>query len=239
MTTATATESETQTVILSAETLNILKNFSGINSNIIVAPGNVLHTMSPVKNVVGKAKIAEDLEVPFGIFDLGELLALVSTFETPEFVFGTNKVTVQEAGGKASDRLVYYYSPINLLTAPKNVGEFESVVQVKIRSAVLENLFKRAAIGKFEDLAIESDDEGNIVLRALEVRNPTSNSVSVVVGKNDTGATFRFLFKIEAIRVIPGTYDVFLAEKMITHWVNTKTDLQYWIAQELNSTYSA
>ncbi len=239
MTTATAIESETQTVILSKETLDILKNFSGINSNIIVEPGNVLHTMSPVKNVVAKAKIAETIEVPFGIFDLGELLALVSTFETPEFVFETNRVTVQEAGGKASDRLVYYYSPSNLLTTPKNVGEFESVVQVKIRSAVLENLFKRAAIGKFEDLAIESDDDGNIVLRALEVRNPTTNSVSVVVGKNDTGATFRFLFKIEAIKVIPGTYDVFLAKKMITHWVNTKTDLQYWIAQELNSTYSA
>jgi len=239
MTTATAVESETQTVTLSPETLEILKNFSGINSNIIVSPGNILHTMSPVKNVVAKAKIAETFEVPFGIFDLGEFLALVSTFDTPEFIFGTNRVTVQEAGGKASDRLVYYYSPTNLLTAPKTVGDFESVIKIKIRSAVLENLFKRAAIGKFEDLAIESDDDGNIVLRALEESNPTTNSVSVVVGKNDTGASFRFLFKIEAIKVIPGTYDVFLAEKMITHWVNTKTDLQYWIAQEISSTYSA
>ncbi len=239
MTTATAVESETQTVVLSSETLNILKNFAGINSNIIVTPGNILHTMSPVKNVVGKAKIAEDLEVPFGIFDLGEFLALVSTFETPEFVFEAKRVTVQEAGGKASDRLVYYYSPTNLLAEPKNLGKFDTVVSIKIRSAVLDNLFKRAAIGKFEDLAIESDDEGNIVLRALDVSNSSTNSVSVVVGKNDTGATFRFLFKIEAIRVIPGTYDVHLAEKMITHWVNTKTDLQYWIAQETASTYSA
>jgi len=239
MPTATATEPKTQTVILSSETLIVLKNFAGINSNIIVEPGNILHTMSPVKNVVGKAKIAEDLKIPFGIFDLGEFLALVSTFETPEFVFEEKRVTVQEAGGKASDRLVYYYSPTNLLTAPKTVGEFESVVSIKIRSAVLDNLFKRAAIGKFEDLAIESDNEGNIVLRALDVSNSSSNSVSVVVGKNDSGATFRFLFKIEAIKVIPGTYDVHLAEQKITHWVNTKTDLQYWIAQETTSTYSA
>ena len=239
MTTATATKSETQTVVLSSETLEVLKNFSGINSNIIVTPGNVLHTMSPVMSIVGKAKIAETFEIPFGIFDLGEFLALVSTFQTPEFTFEELRVTVQEAGAKASDRLVYHYSPTNLLTEPKTVKEFDSVVDFKVRSAVLENLFKRAAIGKFEDLAVESNDDGNIVLRAFNETNPSSNSVSVVVGKNESGATFRFLFKIETIRLIPGTYDVHIAPKMISHWVNTKTDLQYWIAQEKKSTFSA
>ncbi len=243
MTTATAIESETQTVVLSPETLEILKNFSGINSNIIVNPGDILHTMSPVMSIVGKAKVAETFKVSFGIFDLGEFLALVSTFDTPEFVFERNRVTVQEAGGKASDRLVYYYSPANLLTEPKSVKEFKSAVAFKIRSAVLENLFKRAAIGKFEDLAIESNDDGEIVLRALnynkEKPDAATNSVSVVVGKNETGSTFRFLFKIETIRMIPGTYDVHIAPSKISHWVNTKIDLQYWIAQEQNSTYSA
>ena len=239
MTTAPATESETQTIVLSPETLEFLKNFSGINSNIIVKPGNVLHTMSPVMSIVGKAKVAETFEVPFGIFDLGEFLALVSTFQTPEFTFETQRVTVKEAGAKASDRLVYHYSPANLLTEPKSVKEFESVVDFKVRSAVLENLFKRAAIGKFEDLAVESTDDGNILLRAFNESNPSSNSVSVVVGKNDTSATFRILFKIETIRLIPGTYDVHIAPKKISHWVNTKTDLQYWIAQEQKSTYSA
>lgn len=239
MSTATATESKTQTVVLSPETLEILKNFSGINSNIIVKPGNTLHTMSPVMSIVGLATIAETFKVPFGIFDLGEFLALVSTFDTPEFVFETNRVTVQEAGGKSSDRLVYYYSPENLLTAPKVVKDFDAVVTFKVRSAVLDNLFKRAAIGKFEDLAIESTEDGNIVLRALNESNPSSNSVSVVVGTNDTDATFRFLFKIETIKMIPGTYDVHIAPKQISRWVNTKSDLQYWIAQEQKSTYSA
>ena len=239
MTTATATKSETQTVVLSSETLEVLKNFSGINSNFSVTPGNGLNTMGPGMRIVGKAKIAEMFEIPFGIFDLGEFLALVSTFQTPEFTFEELRVTVKEAGAKASDRLVYHYSPTNLLTEPKTVKEFDSVVDFKVRSAVLENLFKRAAIGKFEDLAVESNDDGNIVLRAFNETNPSSNSVSVVVGKNESGATFRFLFKIETIRLIPGTYDVHIAPKMISHWVNTKTDLQYWIAQEKKSTFSA
>lgn len=240
MTTAIATKSETQTIVLSQETIEFLKNFSGINSNIIVKPGNVLHTMSPVMSIVGKAKITETFKIPLGIFDLGEFLALVSTFDTPEFTFETKRVIVKEVGGKASDRLVYYYSPENLLTKPKSVKEFDSVVNFKVRSGVLDNLFKRAGIGKFIDLAIESTDDGNIVLRAFNESNSSSNSVSVVVGKNESGATFRFLFKIETITMIlSGTYDVSIAPQKISHWVNTKTDLQYWIAQESKSTYSA
>ena len=242
MTTATATESGvTQTVVLSPETLEILKNFSGINSNIIVNMGSELHTMAEAKSIVAKAKVAETFKVPLGIFDLGEFLALVSTFDTPEFTFAENQVTVREAGGKASDRLVYLYSPANLLTEPQSVGDFDSVVNFKVRSPVLDSLFKRAAIGRFEHLAIESNGD-EILLRVFNYNkdNPDSitNSASVVVGKNDSGATFRFLFKIETIRMIPGTYDVFIAPEMISHWVNTKIDLQYWIAQEKDSTYS-
>ncbi len=241
MTTATATESATQTLVLSPETLEILKNLSGINSNIIVNMGSELHSMSEAKSIVAKARVAENFKVPFGIFDLGEFLALVSTFDTPEFTFTENQVTVREAGGKASDRLVYLYSPVNLLTEPKSVGDFDSVVNFKVRSAVMESLFKRAAIGRFGDLAIESNGS-EIILRVFNYNkdNPDSvaNSASVVVGQNDSGATFRFLFKIETIKMIPGTYDVFIAPEMISHWVNTKTDLQYWIAHEKESTYS-
>ena len=45
MSTATATK-------LSQDTLDILKNFAGINSNILVEPGNTIRTVSPVKNVL-------------------------------------------------------------------------------------------------------------------------------------------------------------------------------------------
>ena len=48
--TATAT-----TTTISRKTLDVLKNFSAINSNILVKAGNVLSTISPVKNVMARA----------------------------------------------------------------------------------------------------------------------------------------------------------------------------------------
>ena len=55
MSTATTTK-------LSKKTLEILKNFASINSNILVNPGNVITTISPVKNVLSEATIDETFD---------------------------------------------------------------------------------------------------------------------------------------------------------------------------------
>ena len=57
---------------LSEATTNVLKNFSDINQNILVKQGNVLNTMSTMKNIIGEAQIEESFEREFGIYDLIE-----------------------------------------------------------------------------------------------------------------------------------------------------------------------
>ena len=44
---------------LSPDTMNILKNFTGINESIFVKPGNVLETISKKKNILARAEVAE------------------------------------------------------------------------------------------------------------------------------------------------------------------------------------
>ena len=69
----------TQTAItLSNRTLDVLKNFSTINSNILVKPGNIINTISPIKNVMAEATIEEDFDTEFGIWDLNKFLGTVS-----------------------------------------------------------------------------------------------------------------------------------------------------------------
>ena len=71
-------------------TLEILKNFASINSNILVKEGNVLSTISPVKNVMAEATITETFDTQFGIWDLNKFLGTVSLFDSPEFLFEEN-----------------------------------------------------------------------------------------------------------------------------------------------------
>jgi len=54
-------------------TLQVLKNFSGINQNILIKQGNTLKTISEARNVLARATLKEDFTKDFGIYDLNEL----------------------------------------------------------------------------------------------------------------------------------------------------------------------
>ena len=51
---------------ISAETVNVLKNFSGINGNIVIRPGNKIMTISEAKNILAEAEVKETFDIPEG-----------------------------------------------------------------------------------------------------------------------------------------------------------------------------
>ena len=63
---------------LSNETVDVLKNFSTINQNILVKEGTKLRTMSTMKNILGEAVIPESFIKEFGIYDLNEFLGVLT-----------------------------------------------------------------------------------------------------------------------------------------------------------------
>ena len=63
---------------LSNETLELLKNFSTINQNLLIKAGNTISTMSAMKNIVAKADVAETFTQEVAIYDLNEFLSAVS-----------------------------------------------------------------------------------------------------------------------------------------------------------------
>jgi len=71
---------------LSKRTLKKKKNFSTINQSILIKPGNMLETISNVKDVYAKASIDEEFDKEFAIYDMNEFLGVVSLFEDPEFL---------------------------------------------------------------------------------------------------------------------------------------------------------
>ncbi len=66
-------------------------------------------------------------------------------------------------------------------------------------------------------------------------KNDTSNDFSIVVGETD--ATFSFNFKVENIKILPGTYEVVVSQKLLSKFINKNRDLTYFIALEPDSTF--
>ena len=81
-------------MILSKETIAILKNYSTNNQNIVFHPGNKISTISTEGNLVAYAEIKEEFPVKFGIYDLSEFLGLISLFENPDLEFSDKYVII-------------------------------------------------------------------------------------------------------------------------------------------------
>ena len=219
----------------SKQTFEILKNFSTINSNILVKPGNTLSTITGAKNVMSEAKVAEEFDVEFGIWDLSKFLGTISLFQDPDFEFSEKYVLIRSASGSC---VKYYYSEPSLLTVPtKRLDMPDTVVSFVLPDSVFKEILRAASVLQLPDLAIRSKD-GAIVAVVLDKTEPTSNDYTIDVGINETGAEFDFHFKIENLKFIPGDYTVNITEKVVSEFVNSGIDVTYWVALESTSNYT-
>ena len=72
---------------ISNETLEILRNYSTINTNILIRPGNVLSTVSNGINIFSRAEVKETFDREFAIYDLNKLLGVLSVHPEADLEF--------------------------------------------------------------------------------------------------------------------------------------------------------
>ena len=119
---------------ISKETLDVLKNFSAINPNLVIEQGNKLSTIAEAKNIMASCEVAETFDKDIGIYDLNEFLSALSLIEDPEFVFGDTSVSIKSA----LTSLTYRYADKSILTSPeRGVNMPEAEVTVELSAEVI------------------------------------------------------------------------------------------------------
>jgi len=222
---------------LNQTTQDILKNFSEINTNILIKPGSELNTISTMKNILAKATINESFDSEFGIYDLNEFLSVVSSLDKPELTLQEKHLTISAEGSRS--KVKYFYSDPSVIVSPtKEVNMPESDVTFTLSESNLAQLRKMAAILSSPDLALIGTKGGDVILKVCDKKNDTSNKFEIVVGENAT-ANYTFYFKVENLKMISGDYDVAVSSKSIAHFTNTKLPIEYWIALEPDSVFDA
>jgi len=219
-------------VILSKKTLDVLKNFSTINSSIVFRKGSTVRTISNAENILAKFTGEEVFPNDFAIYDLSQFLSGISLFSDPQLEFD-NESFVNIRGGRQSAR--YYFSDpeITLKSAPeKNVKFPGADLQFNLTGEDLIALQKASAVYSLPDLTFQSEEGSNeikLILRDKE--NDTSNTYDLTVAGCTTG-TYSLDVKIENIRLLPGDYTVKVSKHLISEWTNANVDLTYYIALE-------
>jgi len=218
---------------LSEKTLTVLKNFAGINNSILVKQGKQLRTMSVAKNILGEAQIEEDFPRDFAIYDLNQFLNGLGLYQDPDLDFeADNYVVIREDQWDVK----YFFSDPQVICSPpdKAITLPSEDISFKLETAVLEKLVKQAAVYQLPDLSAIGRN-GNIELVVRDKKNDTSNIPRIVVGQTDKEFTFNF--KMENIKIIPGSYNVSISSKLLSEFSNSKYDMKYYIALEPDSTF--
>ena len=219
---------------ISTDTLSVLKNFSDINQNILVKPGNKVQTISTMKNILAEAEISEKFDSEFAIYDLPEFLRAVELFQKPSLNFngGSN---VQIADNNSKQSIKYFFADKSVIVAPtKNITMPDKEVTFTLKKDDFARLQKGVMTLNLPDVAVKGDGK-SITLVATDKKNKSSNDYSMVVG--ETNKTFTAYFKAENFKMVSDDYDVAISKQKISHFVNRNKPIQYWIALEPDSEF--
>lgn len=220
---------------ISKETLDVLKNFSAINPNLVIEQGNKLSTIAEAKNIMASCEVAETFDKDIGIYDLNEFLSALSLIEDPEFVFGDQSVSIK------SDftSLTYRYADRSILTSPeKGVNMPEADVNVQLSAEVINHIRRAGAALNHPIVSITTN--ANDTKLYLQVKDPSNSSSNIfqheIDANYDADSTFDFQFLISNLKLIGGDYEVSVSSKLISHWkcINNSS-VEYWIALEKTS----
>jgi len=219
---------------LSDKTLSVLKNFSSINQSLFFTEGNKIRTISVMRNILSEAEVEEEFTKEFGIYDLNQFLQSMDLHQNPELDFSEDQYVVIREGNSKSK---YFFADKNVIVRPpdKSLDLPSEDVCFVLSTDQLSKVLKAASVLQLPDLSVVGE-AGVVKLVVRDKKNDTSNDFSIIVG--ETVSEFVFNFKVENIKILPGSYEVVISKQLLSRFQSKDHKLTYYIALEPDSTFS-
>jgi len=222
---------------ISNKTISLLQSFAQISSNLLVKPGKKLTTRNAVNSIQARAVVDETFPQQFAIYDLNQLLSLISVSEHPDIEFGNKSLVIRSANGGETE---YFYADESLVTVPnENPPQLEDVYTFKLTASDIQTIVKTASIVSATMLSIVSD-KGKVTLSINDPKNSTSHSYKKPLG--DATSSFNVKMAIDSFKVVADEYNVRVAHAvaktgkvMVFFFESTSSDLTYLIAADSTS----
>lgn len=220
---------------ISKTTIEVLKNFSDINPNLVIKEGNRLSTIADAKNIMATAEVPEVFELEVGIYDLNEFLSALNLIEDANLTFGSNSVVISNERAEVT----YRYSEPMILTSPeKDVNMPEGDVNVTLTTETISEIRKAGgALGHSVVAITSSADDDKVYVEVKDPDNSTANTYRLEIA-NGVPQTFDFQFLISNLKILTDDYDISVSSKLISQWTGKNNNTQYWIALEKTSSFN-
>lgn len=217
---------------ISKETLIVLKNFAAINNSLAViepqtiftaAPGGSLHAIFDTKETFPK----------FGIYEMSELLAIISLFDldNTDFDFQDTHVVITFE----RNRVVYAYMDPDILPVmdvlESGSADYKSVEgfdgSFKLTTTEISNLQKASNIMKLEYIVVKMKEGKGIISLIPEGATPKETASSFDMKIKGEGKIYVKL-RVENLQIIPGNYEISVINKMSMKFQHDTLPLFYF-----------
>ena len=184
-----------------------------------------------------EVSIQEDIPAEFGIYDLNNFLSVISLHkDDPSFEFDEKQVTI--VGNKGRSKIKYRFTPSNMIVTPpeKQLTMPDAEIKFELTAEDFEWVMRVASVFSSPQVAIESDGK-KVSIVTLDLQNDSAHTDALEISEGN-GNKFKMVFKTENItKLMPGSYDVFISSKGISHFKNKTVPLQYWVTTEAGSKF--
>lgn len=224
---------------LSDNTITVLKNFGAINSGIFLKKGKLVKTVSPSKNILAQATVADDIPSDFGIYDVNEFLSVVSLHKDDlELDFDSKNVVI--SGLKGRSKIKYRACDASMIVTPpeKTLQMPTPEISFELSEEDFRWIMNAANVLSSPQICVESDGE-SITINTLDTTNDSAHTESLALDTNGTGSKYKMIFKTENIsKILSGPYEVKISSQGISHFKNKKVAIEYWVTTEVGSTFA-
>ena len=213
-------------------THTVLSNFATINNSMVIHEGNEIRVMPGNKTILAEATVPDTFDRTFGIYDVRQLLGLISLSRDPDLSFQEKYLEVRSN----KNILKYFYTEPSLIVTPtKRINVSSSEVQFDLPSPTIKAIQKTSQVLSVEDLLITKQD-GELEMIVLDKSSPTSHSSSFEVEGKSTG-NFKVYLKIPNLKLIEDDYTVFISSKGVSMFTAQNNSVKYYIAIESDSSF--
>jgi len=210
--------------------IEVLRNYSIINSSILFKPGNLISTISSLKNILSISEVDTEITKEFAIYDLSEFLGIISIMEDSVAEFTDTQIIIK------SNRKTVKYTFANqntIVCSPYKSIEINSeniITQFKLDYSEFNNIARASGILHTQDIVI-SGNSGIIEVSIDDVKNKTSSSYSVSFDPLiNFDISFRKVFDIGNFKLMNRDYIITIPDKNLIEFKTEDEKLSYWIA---------
>ncbi len=214
---------------LSTQTLTLLKNYALINAGIWINKGSKLETISQTKNMLAKAIITDSFPMDFGVYDLNELLAVITFHKDADLEFDEHHIIIKGMSGRSNLKYRTSHKSVITTVPEKEIKFPEAEIKFLLEESDYAWITNTTKLLKSTHIAVKGDGK-TAYLTTFNLGNDSSHVETLELGPSNVDKKYTMIFEAgDWDKILPGSYDVEVSSKKIAHFKSKLQPLEYYI----------